>query len=87
MTRQKSQKEPLTKEDFKFPLTYEELMEKRLIIKMFEAGKLGRIPAITGEVVLDLGEVDPSAEVEVWADIEPKKQVSFSGRTYSPNQK
>ena len=57
---------------FKFPLTLEELQERRLVIQLLDSGRLGRMPMLMGELSLELSELDPTQEVAVTADFQRK---------------
>lgn len=63
-------------EEFKFPITFDEMAEKTLIVQFFEhnpSAKSNKSNLLLGAVNIDLQEADPSAEIEIIADIEPIK--------------
>uniref|UniRef100_A0A914X2A9 C2 domain-containing protein n=2 Tax=Plectus sambesii TaxID=2011161 RepID=A0A914X2A9_9BILA len=73
--RKKSQKNReghFERQDIKFPITYDELLDKRLVIQFFDCGRLGRMQSLAGEVSIDLSSLDLSADLVVWADVENK---------------
>ncbi|GMR36748.1 hypothetical protein PMAYCL1PPCAC_06943 [Pristionchus mayeri] len=60
----------LKKEDFKFALSYDELLEKTLVIQLMGARKAGSGCHSIGEVSVKLSTIDPSDEVFLSTDID-----------------
>lgn len=60
--------DPYFNEIFKFPVTYDELAEKHLLFQVFDYDRFSRND-VTGEVRVDMREVDITSEIEVWSEI------------------
>lgn len=63
-------------EEFKFPITFDELSDRMLMVQFYEhnaSAKSSKSNVLLGVISLDLQRVDPSADIEIIADIEPTK--------------
>jgi hypothetical protein len=62
---------PLSKEEFKFPTTYDELLEKNLIIELVSTENSGFTIIKHARTKLVLSELRPSDDLILWIDLEP----------------
>ncbi|XP_054720947.1 synaptotagmin-6-like [Uloborus diversus] len=67
--------DPFFNEIFKFPVSYEELVEKTLLFQVFDYDRFSRND-VTGEVRLSMCELDITSELEVWSEIHKSGRVS-----------
>ena len=68
--------DPYFNEIFKFPVTYDELVDKYLLFQVFDYDRFSRND-VTGEVRIDMREVDITSEIEVWSEIHKGARVSL----------
>lgn len=68
--------DPYFNEIFKFPVTYDELVEKCLLFQVFDYDRFSRND-VTGEVRIQMCEVDITSEIEVWSEIHKSGRVSI----------
>ncbi|CAJ0565756.1 unnamed protein product, partial [Mesorhabditis spiculigera] len=61
---------PFHKETFKFPVSYEDLMDKSLTLQLLGATRIGSASSVLGSTSIDLSTIDPSDDVILWSDIE-----------------
>lgn len=61
--------DPLFDETFKFPVSFDDLPARTLLFQVFDYDRLSRND-VTGEVRVQLADVDVTTETEVWCDIE-----------------
>ncbi|KAG8201580.1 hypothetical protein JTE90_011246 [Oedothorax gibbosus] len=67
--------DPFFNEIFKFPVTYDELADKALLFEVFDYDRFSRND-VTGEVRIQMCEVDITSEIEVWSEIQKSGKVS-----------
>ncbi|XP_013784990.1 synaptotagmin-6-like [Limulus polyphemus] len=67
--------DPVFDEIFKIPVSFEELPEKVLLLQVFDYDRFSRND-VTGEVRVQMSNVDVTTDVEVWSDIIKMEQVS-----------
>jgi len=62
--------EAVKRQDFKFALSFDDLAGKTLTVRLIDAhGRAGT--NVMGEVCIDVSSFDPSADLFVWAEIDP----------------
>ncbi|XP_029849413.1 synaptotagmin-5 [Ixodes scapularis] len=66
--------DPLFNETFKFPVSFDDLPLKTLLFQVFDYDRFSRND-VTGEVRVQLSDVDVTTETEVWCDIEKVEKV------------
>lgn len=65
---------PLFDQHFKFPISYDELQTKTLLLQVFDYDRFSRNDII-GEVRMDMNEYDIiSNEIEIWGEIQKNKK-------------
>ncbi|TMS34848.1 hypothetical protein L596_002357 [Steinernema carpocapsae] len=57
-------------ESFKFPVSYDELLEKSLTIQLVGARRIGTCASVIGSVSIDLSSIDPTDDLLLWTDID-----------------
>lgn len=67
---------PCFDEVFKFPITYEELQEKTLCMKVYDFDKFSRHDAI-GDVKIRLCDINVSRQLDVWSDLVKPERVKI----------
>ncbi|CAL1283779.1 unnamed protein product [Larinioides sclopetarius] len=67
--------DPFFNEIFKFPVTYDELADKSLLFEVFDYDRYSRND-VTGEVRIQMCELDITSEIEVWSEIQKSGRVS-----------
>ncbi|GMT16698.1 hypothetical protein PFISCL1PPCAC_7995 [Pristionchus fissidentatus] len=72
----------LKKEDFKFALSYDELLEKTLLIQLLGARKPGSGCHSIGEVSMKMSAIDPSDEVFLSTDLDTHEADDNQGQLF-----
>ncbi|XP_022238818.1 synaptotagmin-1-like isoform X2 [Limulus polyphemus] len=67
--------DPVFDEIFKIPVSFEELYEKMLLLQVFDYDRYSRND-VTGEVRVQMRDIEVTTEVEVWSSITKTEQVS-----------
>lgn len=71
---QRKSANPYFNEVFKFPVALDELLEKCLVLQVFDFDKFSRNDVV-GEIQLQMRDVDVTSDVEVWSEIRKNKKV------------
>ncbi|XP_022241854.1 synaptotagmin-1-like isoform X1 [Limulus polyphemus] len=72
---QRNSSDPVFDEVFKFPVSFDDLPEKILLLQVFDYDRFSRND-ITGEVRVNMCDVDVTTETEVWSEISKTNKVS-----------
>ncbi|XP_076370373.1 synaptotagmin-1-like isoform X1 [Tachypleus tridentatus] len=72
---QRNSSDPVFDEVFKFPVSYDDLLGKTLLLQVFDFDRFSRND-VTGEVRVQMCDVDVTTEVEVWSEIIKTDKVS-----------
>ncbi|XP_023222401.1 synaptotagmin-5-like isoform X2 [Centruroides sculpturatus] len=67
--------DPYFDEIFKFPVTYDELADRTLLLQLFDYDRFSRND-VTGEVSIPLADLDVTTEIEIWSDLDKRQKVS-----------
>ncbi|XP_022238782.1 synaptotagmin-5-like isoform X1 [Limulus polyphemus] len=73
---QRNSSDPVFDEMFKFPVSYDDIPGKVLLLQVFDYDRFSRND-VTGEVRLQMCDVDITSEVEVWSEISKTDRVSL----------
>ncbi|XP_076322040.1 synaptotagmin 1-like [Tachypleus tridentatus] len=72
---QRNTTNPIFDEVFKFPVSFEDLSEKTLLLQVFDYDRFSRND-ITGDVRVKMCDLDVTTEVEVWSEISKTDKIS-----------
>ncbi|XP_013787139.1 synaptotagmin-1-like, partial [Limulus polyphemus] len=72
---QRNSANPVFDEIFKFPVSFEDLSEKTLLLQVFDYDRFSRND-ITGDVRVKMCDLDVTTEVEVWGEISKTDKIS-----------